>query len=75
MDQILQTVNNGGEQTTTTEPKNAAPLPTSKRRNKKTEEEKRCQNKELDQAREKTRLNIGVISEVEGAAGFVRTQE
>ena len=52
-----QTVNDGGEQTTT-KPKNAPPLPTSKRRNKKTDEEKQCKNKELDHAREKTRINI-----------------
>ena len=30
----------------------------SKRRNKKTDEEKQCKEEELDQAREKTRINI-----------------
>ena len=53
-----QTVNNGGEQTTTTEQKNAPTLPTSKRKNK-TNVEKQCKKKELDQAREKTWINIG----------------
>ena len=53
-----QTVNNGREQTTTTELKNAPPLPMSKRRNKKTDKENLCENKELDRAREKTRINI-----------------
>ena len=38
--------------------KHAPLLPTSKRRLKKTEEEKQCKNKELDRAREKTRINI-----------------
>ena len=61
-----QTVNNSREQTTKTEPKNAPPLQTSKRRNKNTDEEKQCKKKELD---------CGVISEVEGAVGYVRTQE
>ena len=55
-----QTVNNGREQTTTTVLKNAPPLPTSKRRNKKTDKEKQYKKKELDRAREKTRINIGV---------------
>ena len=57
---VFKPVNIGGEQTTTTEPNNAPPLSTSKRRNKKTDEEKQYMNKELDQAREKTRINIGV---------------
>ena len=56
-----QTVNNGGEWKITTELKNAPPVPTSKRRNKKTDEEKQCKNKELDGAREKTRINIGQV--------------
>ena len=54
-----QTLNNGREQIKTTEPKNSPPLPMSKRRNKKTDEEKQCKNKELDQAREKTRIHFG----------------
>ena len=54
-----QTLNNGREQTTTTEPKNAPPLPMSKRRNKKTDKEKQCKNKEMDRARERTRIDIG----------------
>ena len=53
-----QTVNSGGEQTATTEPKIAPPSPSSKTRNKKTDKEKKCKNKELDQAREKKRINI-----------------
>ena len=50
------TVNNGGEQTTTTEQKHAPPLLMSKRRNKKPEEEMQSKNKDLDRAREKTRI-------------------
>ena len=38
--------------------KNSASLPKKNRRNKKTDEEKLFKNKELDQAREKTRINI-----------------
>ena len=51
-----QIVNNGREETTT-EQKNAPPLPTSKRRKKMNDEEKQCKKKELDRAREKTRVN------------------
>ena len=55
-----QTVNSSGDQTTTTETKNAPPLPALKRRNKKTDKEKQCKKKELNCAREKTRINMGV---------------
>ena len=54
-----QTANNGGEQSTTTELKNAPPLTLSKRRNKNTYNIKQCKKKELDQAREITRIHIG----------------
>ena len=54
-----QPVNSSGEQrTTTTELKNAPPVSRSKRRNKKTDEEKQRENKEMDRAREETRINI-----------------
>ena len=35
-------------------------LPTPKRRNTKIDKEKQCENKELDQASKKTKINIGV---------------
>ena len=66
---VSQTVKNGGEQTTT-ELKNAPLLPTSKRGNKKTDEEKQCKKKQLDRVKYQS-----LLSEVEGAVGFVRTQE
>ena len=69
-----QTVNNGRERRKTTEPKNAPPLPTSKRRHKKTDEEKQCKRENWTEPERKTRINIS-ISEVEGAAGFLRTPE
>ncbi|KAM8772221.1 uncharacterized protein AB9X84_008226 isoform 2-T2 [Acanthopagrus schlegelii] len=40
-------------------PRLAPPLPVSKRRKKKSFEEKQCKKKELDRARNKTRINIG----------------
>ncbi|XP_036969071.1 uncharacterized protein LOC119027742 isoform X1 [Acanthopagrus latus] len=40
-------------------PRLAPPLPISKRRKKKSFEEKQCKKKELDRARNKTRINIG----------------
>ena len=71
-----QTVNNGRKQTTTTESKDAPPLPTSKRRNKQTDEEKQYKKKEMVWAREKNKAKYwSVISEVEGAARFGRTQD
>ena len=69
------TVNDGREQTTT-EPKNGPPLPTSKRRTKNTDKEKQCKKKNWAVPEKKNKDKYqSIISEVEGAAGFVRTQE
>lgn len=62
---------NGEQTTTTTELKNAPPLPCQSEEIRKLTKKKQCKQRELDRAREKFRINI-VISEVKGAAGFVR---
>ena len=49
-------------------PENTPALPTSKRRNKKTDEEKQSKSKELEWAREKTRINISGIGLVNDKA-------
>ena len=55
----LQTMAEGQQGGKIPIPRLAPPLPISKRRKKKSFEEKQCKKKELDRARNKTRINIG----------------
>ena len=64
------------EEQTTTKENNAPPLPATKRRNNKFDDEKQCKNKIIGQSqRDYMDQYRSIISEVEGAARFVRTQE
>ena len=68
-----QTVNKQTTTTTTTEQNHVPPSSRSKRRNKKPEEEKQSENKEVDRAREETRINIRASFQRWRSCGSVRT--